>query len=135
MHRNIENPVKFRYMVGPIVVFATVIILLIVARFYEHLPFRLPTCSFKEHTGLPCIACRGTRSFQAMSRGHLVEAIKLNPAAAIGAIVSAIWLLGYLIRKGNPSAKTLSSKATVFTVVFVLGANWVFLILTRHWYL
>lgn len=121
-------------MIGPLVVFATVVLLLIVARFYDRLPVQAPECHLKKRTGIPCLACRGTRSFQAIAKGQLVEAIKLNPGAVLGAVISALWLLGYLIRKGNPPMRTMPNTAIVWTVCLILAGNWLYLILTRHWY-
>jgi len=126
--------VKLRYMIGPIVVFAAVVMLLVVARYYERLPVEVPNCRMKEMTGIPCLACRGTRSFQAIAKGHLIEAIKLNPGAVLGAGLSVLWLASYLIRRGNPPSKAMSTKAIIWIVCLILAGNWIFLIVTRHWY-
>lgn len=41
-------------------------------------------CPFHRVTGLPCVACGGTRATVAFVHGHLEEALALNPLVALG---------------------------------------------------
>jgi hypothetical protein len=44
-------------------------------------------CGFRARTGLPCLTCGMTRSVLAFSRGDLVEAFRMQPAAGLLGLV------------------------------------------------
>lgn len=121
-------------MVAPIVVFCVVLLMVIVARFYDRLPVNAPPCGFRKITGVPCIACRGTRSFTSLSRGRVFEAFRLNPAAIIGVFGSTYWLLSYLVRKGELPRRQFKPSFYAWVIGAILMVNWLYLIITRHWY-
>ena len=55
-------------------------------------------CGFRVRTGYPCITCGMTRSVLAFSRGDLVEAFRLQPAAGfIGLLIVAVGAMGLVV--------------------------------------
>ena len=110
------------------------VIVLVAGRFYERSPLKFPACGFKRLTGLPCISCRGTRSVQALAAGDVVLSLRYNPLVLVSIAIGMIWVGGYAVRKGRPPKRPISPKtATVITGVLLVG-NWIFLILTNHWF-
>ncbi len=126
---------RVEVLVGPLVTFIAVLSLLSVARFYDRLPVRPPECGFKSTFGIPCVSCGGTRSIKALSRGRIIEALRFNPAAVIGAFVSFIWMLSGLRRffAGSAPLPIPEQNRRIWRVAFVamilLALNWVYLIL------
>ncbi len=108
--------------------------LLVTARFYEHLPVNLPPCSFKRATGIPCVACRGTRSLRALASGQVGQAVKYNPLAVVGCLISLLWLGGYVVRRGSAPQWQMPARWVMGITIFLLLGNWIFLILTDHWF-
>jgi hypothetical protein len=121
---------KIEIIIAPLVVFLVTVTLLITARFYDHLPMKLPECSFKKLTGLPCVACRGTRSLRSLASGEVTKAVKFNPLAVLGCGFAVAWLGEYLIRKGNPPNRTFSTRSVAVVTLVLLILNWIYLILT-----
>lgn len=48
-------------------------------------------CGLRAATGLPCLACGGTRSVQALARGEWLTALKFNPLVVVGVSAAVIW--------------------------------------------
>ena len=92
------NSLKLEVIIAPLVVFVMMIALLVAARFFDHLPVKPPACTFKKVTGIPCVACRGTRSFRALAKGEIVEAVKFNPLAIVSCVIGFVWIGGYVVR-------------------------------------
>lgn len=121
--------------IPPLMFAIGILLLLFVARFYEHLPIKPPECNLKRLTGIPCVSCGGTRAFQALSRGQIVAAFRFNPAATAAVFAAAIWMVMILIRKDKPDQQALSPdqrrKRTRFFIiagVLIFVANWIYLI-------
>lgn len=123
---------KYQALVAPVIVFMAVAFLLVLARYYEDLPVKAPPCALNRLTGLPCPACRGTRSFIALSQGRVGDALRLNPLAAGLVAASILWLAGFAFRKGLPPKKTMSGKAVAWITGGLILFNWIYLILTRN---
>jgi hypothetical protein len=109
--------------------------LLIAARSYEMLPIRLAPCGFRTLSGLPCLACGGTRSLSALSRGEIVEAAAFNPLVFLAAMAIIVWLAVVLWRmvRGIPARKRLRwtpARATLVVAgsILIAAANWAYLI-------
>src|SRR5207247_9298414 len=52
-----------------------------------HQQLGLPTCTFKEVTGVPCPACGMTSSFALLVRGDMVNSLRANAAGTVLALL------------------------------------------------
>lgn len=119
----------------PGISFLALAALLIAARFHEALPIKPPPCGLRTLTGIPCLACGGTRSLVALSRGEIMRAVAFNPLVFLAAIAIAGWLAVVLGRLalGLPERKrTPWSRGRVAWVIagsiLLAAANWAYLI-------
>lgn len=125
---------KLEVIIAPLVVFFLMIGLLVVARFYEHLPVKPPECAIKKYAGIPCPACRGTRSFRALAGGDVLLAVKYNPLAIVACVIGLVWIGGYVVRKGQLPKRFLPVKLVAVVTTVLLIGNWIYLIATDHWF-
>lgn len=95
------------------------------------------TCWFKSATGLPCATCGGTRTFALLLDARLGDAFSLNPMVA-GLIVLtpaglvAWWALSRRERHaGRAFAKSRWPSRAAWTLIALLGANWVYVLVAR----
>lgn len=91
---------------------------------------RPPSCLLKVFTGVPCLACRGTRAAVALAHGQLVQALLFNPLAVLFLTSVTIWL-SWLACTGKHVSIRLSRPETVlFWLLFsaALLANWAYVI-------
>ena len=106
--------------------------LVVVARFYEHLPVKPPPCGLRNLTGIPCFGCGGTRCMMALAHGDIIGAIAFNPLVVLGLLTLLVWLGVSIRRAGKPSPieKPARKKRRWVTVAIVLAvlANWAYLI-------
>lgn len=51
----------------------------------------IPSCTFREWTGLPCATCGTTRLVRALVTGEIVCALALNPLIFCGIVLTAAW--------------------------------------------
>ena len=102
-------------------------VMVLAARFYEAWPLRLPTCTFRTLTGLPCVACGGTRAFVSLAQGEWLAAVRFNPLATVAALGSVGWAIFAMVTR---RALNLPPKLTVTVFVALVLANWAWLILT-----
>jgi hypothetical protein len=122
------------WLVGPLVTFAAVVSLLIVARHYDRLPVQPPECGFRKVAGIPCVGCGGTRSMRALSEGKLTEATRFNPAVVMGVLVSVAWVAAgwtrYLRGALPPSIPEQNRrlKRNLLVAGGLLLLNWIYLI-------
>lgn len=114
------------------VVFFVMIALLIAARHYERLPLKVPPCVFRRTTGIPCVACRGTRAARALSEGNLRAAFLLNPLVVVATAIGVFWIGGFVARSGRPPRRSLSTRWIIAITTLLLLGNWTYLILTRN---
>lgn len=92
----------------------------------------LPSCGFRDLTGLPCPTCGTTRAGLSLLHGDLAAAFLHNPAAAAAGLVfmaggaaAALWaLVRAPIPALPPARRTLR-----IVLVTALAANWLFLLL------
>jgi hypothetical protein len=122
-------------LVPPGISFLALTVLLVAARFFEMLPIQSAPCGLRTLTGIPCLACGGTRSLMALSRGEIVEAAAFNPLVFLGAVAITVWLAVVLWRmaRGLPARRRARwSRARVVLVVTgsiaLAAANWAYLI-------
>ncbi len=90
-------------------------------------------CAFERATGLPCVSCGMTRSFEWFSRGRFSDALRANPLGfllASGAVVCFAWLLAAPLRPPRLRGR-LSRRGKLLALaagVAVALANWTWLI-------
>lgn len=104
-----------------------IVALVIVARFESSWPLHPPPCSFRTMTGIPCMACGGTRSFIALAHGDWLAALRFNPLVFVSVVACAGWLVTRVITR---KPVRIHTKLTVMIIVFAILANWVWLIKT-----
>lgn len=129
--RRVRHP---HWLVAPLVTFGAVIVLLVVARYYDQLPVHPPECGFRKVFGIPCVGCGGTRAMKALSAGHLREAVGFSPAAILGVFVSAVWVIVGIsrFRRGVPPLSPEEQNHRIYRVLIATGVillgNWIYLL-------
>ncbi len=90
----------------------------------------------KKWTGIPCPSCRGTRSIEALSRGQVRDALRLNPLAVLACGLSVTWLVFALWSAGKREGRAwpIPPLVTAWVTGLALLGNWCYLILTDHWF-
>lgn len=78
-------------LIAPVITFLAVLVLLVVARFYDDLPLHPPPCSFRSLTGIPCLGCGATRAAKALANGEIVKALRFHPALVLGCLLALAW--------------------------------------------
>jgi len=133
----VTAPVPTRHpavLIAPLVTFVAVVLMLVVAYFYDRLPAQLPECGFKNRTGIPCLACGGTRSMQALAHGEPRTALAFHPAFTLAVFATPLWLaLGlrqYFRGVEMPSIAAQNRRLKIGVAGFaaVLIVNWIYLI-------
>lgn len=128
---------SFRPAIPAAATLGAVLILLLMARFYDHLPVKSPGCSFRTVTGLPCLACGGTRSMMSLSRGEVVASFQFNPLVFLGVVAVpawfgiSIWKVLRGIEPGPPMSSRERARANRWILAFLVAAalaNWVYLV-------
>jgi len=123
-----------QWLVAPFLTLAAVVVLLVVARFYDRLPLKPPPCGFKVLLGIPCAGCGGTRAMVSLSHGRVTEAIRFHPAAVAGVFASAAWAtLGWRrFRAGAPLPPVSEQNRRILRNLLAAGilvlANWAYLV-------
>lgn len=54
---------------------------------WEGRPADPVVCSFRAHTGMPCLGCGGTHALELTSRGKILAAMAINPLGAWAGLV------------------------------------------------
>lgn len=119
-------------LIPPVITGIAILVVLGVARIYEQLPLQAPACGLRVTTGIPCVACGGTRSMMALAHGRFTEALAFNPLLFLGVILAVLWLLFTLVRvfvfrQVEPRPRRLPIRAIVTGVVLLFLANWIYL--------
>ncbi len=121
-------------LIGPGITALAIIGMLLAARFYEHLPLKPPACGLREATGIPCLACGGTRSMMALARGNFADALAYNPLVFLSVVAALVWLVTALIRwrfspttRREPAVRRVPVWVMVTTLVTLFVANWLYL--------
>lgn len=90
-------------------------------------------CPFHRLTGLPCVACGGTRAVVAFAHGRVLEALTLNPLVTFGLAAFVLYCVYAVVALGSGlrfRPVLAGSRATVarVLVLVVLSLNWAYLI-------
>lgn len=108
--------------------------LVLVARFIplaRWLPFW--GCALRENTGIPCLSCGMTRSFDWFAQGRLLDSLLINPlgfALAVVSLTAFVYLLAIPLRLPRLEIR-LSERASMvvrYGALLMLAANWGYLI-------
>ncbi len=133
----VMEPVPRRHpewLVAPLVTLGAVILLLIVARFYDRLPVHPPECGFRKAFGIPCLGCGGTRSMMALARGRIADSLSFSPAVLIGMAASVIWAAAGIARflRCLPRPSAIEQNRRILRGWAVAGVillgNWIYLL-------
>jgi hypothetical protein len=94
----------------------------------------LPACPFRALTGVPCLSCGTTRAAAALLDGRVVDALLVNPLAALagigfvaGGLIAPVWALLDLKVPRWPSVAPRSLRAAL-ALVLLAGWAWVILV-------
>ena len=95
----------------------------------------LPGCVFKAATGVPCVACGGTRAAVALAHGQPLHALGWNPLAAAALLGLALYVpyAWFVVSGAMRPLRTgwLSPPMPVWlrwVIITALLANWSYLI-------
>lgn len=93
----------------------------------------LPSCPFREWTGVPCPFCGSTRAFAALAELNFIGAFRLNPLVSFAALVGGtVWGWG-LLRGGNAMTRLMAATQTrghwKWLLAGALSLNWIYLAL------
>jgi hypothetical protein len=108
----------------------------ILARFALQFQLPLPFCMLRHLTGIPCPGCGATRSLAGWSHLDPLEALRFNPlffalTVGIGAWAVATladWSFGTRWVEGMKKFQKFWANGRL--LIFLLGANWLYLWLT-----
>lgn len=90
-------------------------------------------CPFHRLTGLPCVACGGTRAVVAFAHGRVLEALALNPLVTLG-LGAFVLYCAYAVVALSSGLRfrpvLVGARATILRVLVlvVLSLNWAYLI-------
>jgi hypothetical protein len=84
MRKKRSGEIEFGIIFGSLAIMA-----LVVARYLPLMDI-MPSCSFKALTGFPCPTCGTTRSLVNLAKGDLPGSLLMNPAFALGMILTVL---------------------------------------------
>lgn len=101
-----------------------------------HQQLGLPPCAAESLFGIPCPFCGMTTSFSHMAHGEMTEAVVVQPAGALGFVVSAVLALSLLVAVATGRApvvwKMHRHSAWLYALgAVVIGAAWIYKILAH----
>ncbi|HEY8548852.1 MAG TPA: DUF2752 domain-containing protein [Vicinamibacterales bacterium] len=95
---------------------------------------RLPLCTLKVLTGIPCPTCGMTRAVLALTRGDFLLALTMNPLVVVGAIVAACYgvyaaaVLALGLPRFRPQLNARDWVAVRVVALAAMALNWAWLI-------
>lgn len=114
------------------------VFLLFVARFIPLARLPLWGCALRRFTGIPCLACGMTRSFDWFLRGRFRDSFLINPLGFTLACLSVIGVAYLALRPFRPPRlKVALSERAGFWVrvaaIALLATNWGYLVARTLW--
>jgi len=108
--------------------------LLFVARFVPLAKLPFWGCTLRRHTGMPCLSCGMTRSFDWFLRGRFLDSLLINPVGFVLAVLSVVGLLYFVLSPLRPPRLELrvSARTTVLLRIGAVAAlllNWSYLVI------
>jgi len=109
------------------------LLLLFTARFVPLAKLPFWGCALRQTTGIPCLSCGMTRSFDWFMRGRILDALLVNPVGFLLALLSVTGVAYLLLRRFRPPRLVFDfTDRQGFWVrvgtLGLLGANWAYLI-------
>lgn len=97
-----------------------------------------PQCVFHSLTGLPCVTCGATRSASRFLHGNFVASFFFNPLAFVTfcAVIAFDLYAAVVLCAGTPRLRFANFSSTDKrllrgAIIFLLAANWLYLLLAR----
>ncbi len=66
---------------------------MVAGRTYEDWAMKAAPCSLRVLTGVPCVACGGTRAVKALAHGEIVAATQYNPLVVVAVSAVVLWFV------------------------------------------
>ena len=96
----------------------------------------MPACPFRALTGVPCLSCGTTRAAVAFLDGRVVDALLINPLAALaglgfiaGGVIAPAWaLLGLRV----PNLPSVAPRGLRIALALTLLAGWAWVIVVQQ---
>jgi hypothetical protein len=96
----------------------------------------LPACPFRALTGVPCLSCGTTRAAAALLEGRVVDALSVNPLAALagiafaaGGLVAALWAA---LDLPVPRLPRVAPRAMRAGLALLLAVGWAWVIVVQR---
>jgi hypothetical protein len=115
--------------------FAGLLVFIIVMPSVARYAALIPPCGMRTLTGLPCPLCGGTRALLALSHGHPIEALLLNPLFFLVCVGICgwfvLWLFDDLFKRNSQAFVTRWALGCPCVFILSSGAllNWIYLCL------
>ena len=116
-------------------IYGTIALVVLCASRYLPLLNLVPSCAFKEHTGIPCPTCGSTRSIVYLSHGDFLAALMMNPLTALclsGAVLLFLYDLVTVVfdvPRVSVSLTRREGNALRACIIALLITQWIYLIL------
>lgn len=101
---------------------------LLASRLLAGADLEVSLCGFKALVGLPCPFCGGIRASAALVGGAFSEALRWNPAAALGHGAFLATGLLLLLGKTPPWLRAENQQGVLRQLAVILIANWIYLV-------
>jgi len=88
-----ERRIRLDRLVAPGVSALAGLALLVAGRTYEGWTMKPAPCSLRALTGVPCVACGGTRAVKALAHGEIVAATRYNPLVVFAVLAVMLWFV------------------------------------------
>ncbi len=96
----------------------------------------LPPCALHALTGVPCVACGSTRAALALAHGRPLQALALNPLAAMammGGLLGGIVAPGWVAMHGPlPKVEGAAARWLRIALWAAIGLQWLYLVIVRR---
>ena len=112
------------FMTGHVLI---VLILILWPWLARHLNDAAWQCLFNRYTGLYCPACGGTRAFDQMIHGHLIQSLKYNPVVIYFFGLFSWFMISWYVQKLSRNRIRIGMKfKTVYVYIglIILMVSW-----------
>ena len=106
---------------------------------YPHIVGFGPSCPFHRLTGIPCPGCGGVRATETLMKGHILEALYVNPvsiAFEVVALIGVAWFAFDTLRGKDtllPILRKPWSPTLTIVILSVIVLNWAWTIYKEFW--
>ena len=130
LKKRTKGQIEFGILYGSIAIFA-----LCVSRFIPDLNL-IPSCVFKNCTGLPCPTCGSSRAIVHLAHGDILSSIAMNPltalclAAAVSYFLFSLTTLVFDTRRMSLKLEENEKSVVRAGEVLLILVNWAYLVFT-----